>query len=278
MAARILGAVGACPGDLLRRRATSRPGHGRPGRRATRGRRGARAGRRGTSTPPHATSSGWWTTGPSQSASNAWQTCRVLGSSYLRENSGAEVDACHAELLGDLAGRGGRRLLAVPHAAGGEAVVHPGEDVLGVRAAVHVDPSRRVADQDGDHDVPEVVAAHGRAGRRADDPTRRCRRSRPARRSPVPRARPHPAVWQPPRRLARVSVRRVMGTETEYGIIVPGNPGANAMLISSQIVNAYAQPSRGAQPAAALGLRGGEPAAGRARVRPRARGRRRRPS
>jgi len=40
-----------------------------------------------------------------------------------------------------------------------------------------------------------------------------------------------------------VSVRRVMGTETEYGISVPGNPGANAMLISSQVVNAYAQPS-----------------------------------
>ncbi len=40
-----------------------------------------------------------------------------------------------------------------------------------------------------------------------------------------------------------MSVLRVMGTETEYGIIVPGNPGANAMLISSQIVNAYAQPT-----------------------------------
>jgi proteasome accessory factor A len=38
-----------------------------------------------------------------------------------------------------------------------------------------------------------------------------------------------------------MSVWRVMGTETEYGIIVPGNPGANAMLISSQVVNAYAQ-------------------------------------
>ena len=37
-----------------------------------------------------------------------------------------------------------------------------------------------------------------------------------------------------------MSVRRVMGTETEFGISVPGNPGANAMLISSQIVNAYA--------------------------------------
>jgi proteasome accessory factor PafA2 len=33
-----------------------------------------------------------------------------------------------------------------------------------------------------------------------------------------------------------------MGTETEYGISVPGNPGANAMLISSQVVNAYSQP------------------------------------
>ena len=37
-----------------------------------------------------------------------------------------------------------------------------------------------------------------------------------------------------------MSVWRVMGTETEYGISVPGNPGANAMLLSSQVVNAYA--------------------------------------
>jgi len=37
-----------------------------------------------------------------------------------------------------------------------------------------------------------------------------------------------------------MSACRVMGTETEYGISVPGNPGANAMLISSQVVNAYA--------------------------------------
>src|SRR5947199_2903295 len=36
-----------------------------------------------------------------------------------------------------------------------------------------------------------------------------------------------------------MSVRRVMGTETEYGISVPGQPGANAMVTSSQIVNAY---------------------------------------
>jgi Pup amidohydrolase len=36
-----------------------------------------------------------------------------------------------------------------------------------------------------------------------------------------------------------MSVRRVMGTETEYGIAVPGQPGTNAMVISSQVVNAY---------------------------------------
>jgi proteasome accessory factor PafA2 len=36
-----------------------------------------------------------------------------------------------------------------------------------------------------------------------------------------------------------MTVRRVMGTEVEYGISVPGQPGANAMLLSSQIVNAY---------------------------------------
>ena len=36
-----------------------------------------------------------------------------------------------------------------------------------------------------------------------------------------------------------MSVRRVMGTETEYGISVPGQPGANAMVSSSQVVNAY---------------------------------------
>ena len=40
-------------------------------------------------------------------------------------------------------------------------------------------------------------------------------------------------------RLLGMSVLRVMGTETEYGISVPGQPGANAMVTSSQIVNAY---------------------------------------
>jgi proteasome accessory factor PafA2 len=37
-----------------------------------------------------------------------------------------------------------------------------------------------------------------------------------------------------------MTVWRVMGTETEYGVSVPGHPSANAMLTSSQIVNAYA--------------------------------------
>jgi len=37
-----------------------------------------------------------------------------------------------------------------------------------------------------------------------------------------------------------MSVRRVMGTETEFGITVPGQPHANPMVASSQVVNAYA--------------------------------------
>ncbi len=36
-----------------------------------------------------------------------------------------------------------------------------------------------------------------------------------------------------------MSVNRVMGTEVEYGISVPGQPHANPMLLSAQIVNAY---------------------------------------
>jgi len=36
--------------------------------------------------------------------------------------------------------------------------------------------------------------------------------------------------------------RRVMGIETEYGVSAPGDPTANAMLLSSQVVNAYATP------------------------------------
>src|SRR5688572_30844320 len=37
-----------------------------------------------------------------------------------------------------------------------------------------------------------------------------------------------------------MSVRRVMGTEVEYGISVQGMPTANPMVASSQVVNAYA--------------------------------------
>jgi proteasome accessory factor A len=37
-----------------------------------------------------------------------------------------------------------------------------------------------------------------------------------------------------------MSVRRVMGIETEYGVSVPSQPGANAMTASSQVVNGYA--------------------------------------
>ena len=37
-------------------------------------------------------------------------------------------------------------------------------------------------------------------------------------------------------------MRRVMGIETEYGISRPGDPEANPMLMSGQVVNAYAQP------------------------------------
>src|SRR5688500_13968134 len=37
-----------------------------------------------------------------------------------------------------------------------------------------------------------------------------------------------------------MSVRRVMGTEIEYGISVPGQPSANPTTLSSQVVNAWA--------------------------------------
>ena len=37
-----------------------------------------------------------------------------------------------------------------------------------------------------------------------------------------------------------MSVIRVMGTEVEYGVSLAGNPNANAMLLSAQVVNSYA--------------------------------------
>ncbi|GAA1793844.1 depupylase/deamidase Dop [Luedemannella flava] len=36
-----------------------------------------------------------------------------------------------------------------------------------------------------------------------------------------------------------MSVRRIMGSEVEYGVSVPGQPAANPMVTSSQVVNAY---------------------------------------
>ena len=39
-----------------------------------------------------------------------------------------------------------------------------------------------------------------------------------------------------------MTARRIMGIETEYGVSAPGDPAANAMLMSSQVVNAYAAP------------------------------------
>jgi proteasome accessory factor A len=42
-----------------------------------------------------------------------------------------------------------------------------------------------------------------------------------------------------------MTVHRVMGTETEYGIAVPGHSAANHMLASSQIVNAYLNATTG---------------------------------
>src|SRR3954464_8479572 len=47
-----------------------------------------------------------------------------------------------------------------------------------------------------------------------------------------------------------MTVRRIMGLETEYGISVPGNPAANPMVASGDVVTAYAA-SRGIRPARA---------------------------
>ena len=64
-----------------------------------------------------------------------------------------------------------------------------------------------------------------------------------------------------------MTVRRIMGTEVEYGISVPGEPGVNPVITSSQVVLAYgARPGAGAP--GPLGLRGGVAAARRPRVRP----------
>ncbi|WP_054821922.1 proteasome accessory factor PafA2 family protein [Arthrobacter sp. JCM 19049] len=38
-----------------------------------------------------------------------------------------------------------------------------------------------------------------------------------------------------------MSARRLVGLETEYGVIRPGMPKANATVLSAQIVDGYAQ-------------------------------------
>jgi len=44
-----------------------------------------------------------------------------------------------------------------------------------------------------------------------------------------------------------MTVHRIMGIETEYGVSVPGHPHVNSMLTSSQVVNAYAHSLIGSQ-------------------------------
>jgi Pup amidohydrolase len=45
-----------------------------------------------------------------------------------------------------------------------------------------------------------------------------------------------------------VTVRRVMGIETEYGVLAPGRPAANPMLMSSQVVTTYRASVQGGRP------------------------------
>lgn len=48
-----------------------------------------------------------------------------------------------------------------------------------------------------------------------------------------------------------MSVRRIVGTETEYGVYRPGDPWANPMAMSAQAVRAYARVSRAGTPSSA---------------------------
>ncbi|MEY2989346.1 MAG: hypothetical protein RLZZ163_262, partial [Actinomycetota bacterium] len=59
-----------------------------------------------------------------------------------------------------------------------------------------------------------------------------------------------------------MSVHRIMGIETEYGISVPGHPTLNAMVTSSQIVNAYSYLTSDTSPASS---RSGKSRSGQAR-------------
>jgi hypothetical protein len=57
-----------------------------------------------------------------------------------------QLDALHPQLLGQLATRRLLDVLAGRHDPAGAAVVHAGIDVLGLGAAVHVDPPGAVPD------------------------------------------------------------------------------------------------------------------------------------
>ena len=64
-----------------------------------------------------------------------------------------------------------------------------------------------------------------------------------------------------------MTVRRVMGIETEYGISVPGDPAANPMILSGQVVNAYASAQGIRAAPRVVGLRRRGAAARRPRLR-----------
>ena len=98
---------------------------------------------------------------------------------------------------------------------------------------MHVDPAGRVAHQHRGRGVQQVVPAYDGPRRGPDHRTGAVHEGDDLGHVA------HPAQG---RRVgsAAMSVRRVMGTETEFGISVQGQPTANPMVASSQVVNAYA--------------------------------------
>ncbi|MDO5710470.1 MAG: depupylase/deamidase Dop [Micrococcales bacterium] len=52
-----------------------------------------------------------------------------------------------------------------------------------------------------------------------------------------------------------MSVQRIVGIETEYGISVPGRPQANPMVLSGDVVRAYGRGAAGHRPGASVGVR-----------------------
>ena len=145
--------------------------------------------------------------------------CRVLGPRSGSEQRLQPRTPERAELLATSPSSAAGRPASSPSASplGGERIVQAGEDVLGVGAAVHVDPAGRVAHQDC---APRRAAGcHGASPSAA--PTRPPARVVDDRHLLLGcTSRPQSGTA---RTLADMSVRRVMGTETEYGISVPGN-------------------------------------------------------